>query len=61
MTRAESGLLIFAVVIGFVLGAVIMINVHKSEYRAMIAECEKEMPRNEHCELVALPKERGNE
>lgn len=26
-------------------------------YNAMITECEKELPRNQSCELVAKPKE----
>ena len=30
-----------------------------NSYKAIVVECEKELPRNQSCELVAKPKEQG--
>ena len=47
------GLVIGAYIMGFLLGDEMRIGINAVP---MIANCEKELPRNEHCTIIAVPK-----
>lgn len=43
----------FALFVGVVMG----VSLGVVEAQTLIQKCEKDLPRNQHCELIAVPKE----
>ncbi len=49
---------IFLFLAGFVLGNHFM---YETQYRPPLNKCEAELPRNQECELIAVPASQGGE
>jgi len=54
--QTAIGLLLF--VAGFIFGNFTM---YETQYQPAIKQCEAELPRNQECELIAVPASQGGE
>ena len=55
----DSGFIAFILVAGVTLGGLFGYQVGSSEKQEAVMECEKELPRNVHCKIIAVPVDRN--
>jgi hypothetical protein len=63
----ELGLFLVSSMLGLVIGGFVVMMLHtdvkdrlRKEY-TKIVECQAELPRNQHCVLIAVPEERNDD